>query len=386
MVLDRRSFLKAAGSAATLAGLPATVRAAAPKSLKISRIETWKVIVPMRPGTTVSLDFGPSLDIRLRDFDKVPKFIIRLTGENGVTGVGETGRGEADASLARNVKALEGKDALAVPLGEPSLGLPDGSTADAFEMAIYDLLGKTLGVRACDMLGGCRQEKVAVTYWTGQRTEPDLMKVCETAKRGGYEHLKFKGRKGDPIVPLLAAVHRNFPDLSLTVDFNQSYKDLAGFLPVARALDQGYKLVIEDPIPANLDWWAQLRQRTSIPYALTSANARQMMQAIKMNAIDVFNLGGNMRLFQRLCTIAEAADIPVWHGSGVELGIRDMSFVHAAAATVSCTIASDTLSFLRENDLIGGTFQPKHGYIEVPKKPGLGVELDEAAVKRYRVS
>jgi muconate cycloisomerase len=384
-MLTRRSFLQTAPVLA-LAGAPAPVSAAAPKSLKISRIETWKVIVPMRPGTTVSLDFGPTLDIRLRDFDKVPKFIIRLTGENGVSGVGETGRGESASRLASNVKALQGKDALSVPLGEPSLGLPDATTADAFEMAIYDLLGKTLGVRVCDMLGGCRQEKVAVTYWTGQRTEADLMKVCEMAKAQGYAHLKFKARKGDPIVSLLATVHRNFPDLSLTVDFNQSYKDLAGFLPVARGLDQGYKLVIEDPIPPNLDWWSQLRHRTAIPFALTTGNPRQMMQAIKMNAVDVFNLGGDMRTFARLCTIAEAADIPVWHGSGVELGIRDMSFVHAAAATVSCTIPSDTLSFLRENDLIGGAFRPKDGYIDVPKKPGLGVELDEEALKRYRAS
>ncbi len=360
--------------------------AAAPNSLKISRIETWKVIVPMKPGTTVSLDFGPSLDIRLRDFDKVPKFILRLTAENGVTGIGETGRGEGEANLARNVAFLKGKDALALDLGAANLGLPDSSTADAFEIALYDLLGKTLGLRVCDLLGGCRQDKIAATYWTGQRTERDLMEVCEKAKRGGYGHLKFKARKGDPIAKLLAAVNRNYPDLELTVDFNQSYRELAGFLPVAKSLDQGYHLVIEDPIPPNLDQWTQLRQRTSIPYALTTANPRHMMEAIKGEAIDVFNLGGDMRTFARCCAVAEGANIPVWHGSGVELGIRDMSFVHAAAATKSCTIASDTLSFLRENDLVGGAFTPKGGYIEVPRKPGLGVELDEAAVNRYRAA
>ncbi len=366
--------------------LPAVAMAAPPKSLKISRIETWKVKVPMRAGTTVSLDFGPSLDIRLRDFDKVPKFIVRLTGENGVTGIGETGRGELDQQLARNVRHLEGRDALSLDLGAPNLGLPDGGTADTFEMAVYDLLGKTLGLRVCDLLGGCRQDKIAVTYWAGQRTEPDLMAVCQRAKEQGFSHLKFKARKGDPIQRLLATVHKNHPDLELTVDFNQSYRDLASFLPVAKSLDHGYHLVIEDPIPPNIDQWAQLRQRTAIPYALTSSSPAQMMQAIKMNAVDVFNLGGDMRTFARICNLAEAASIPVWHGSGVELGIRDMSFVHAAAATRACTIPSDTLSFLRENDLIGGAFKPKGGFIDVPPKPGLGIELDEDAVKRYRVA
>jgi len=382
MRFDRRTFLQSA----PLALLTAPAAAAPPKSLRISRIETWKVIVPMRPGTTVSLDFGPSLDIRLRDFDKVPKFIIRLTGENGVTGLGETGRGERAAALDSNVRYLTGKDALQLDLGRSHLGLPDGSTADAFEMAVYDLMGKTLGLRVCDMLGGCRQKQVAVTYWTGQRTEPDLLAVCRRAQEQGYHHLKFKGRKGDPIAKLLALVNKHHPDLELTVDFNQSFHDLASFLPIAKALDQGYHLVIEDPIPPNLDWWAQMRQRTAIPYALTTSNPATMNQAIKANAADVFNLGGDMRHFVRVCAVAESAGIPVWHGSGVELGIRDMSFVHAAAATASCTIPSDTLSFLRESDLIGGAFAPRNGMITVPDKPGLGIELDEAAVKRFQVA
>jgi L-alanine-DL-glutamate epimerase-like enolase superfamily enzyme len=69
----------------------------------------------------------------------------------------------------------------------------------------------------------------------------------------------------------------------------------------------------------------------------------------------------------------------------VELGIRDMSFVHAAAATRSCTIPSDTLCYLRQSDLLATPFRVEKGYITVPNTPGLGVSLDEAALKKYRV-
>jgi muconate cycloisomerase len=84
--------------------------------------------------------------------------------------------------------------------------------------------------------------------------------------------------------------------------------------------------------------------------------------------------------------VAEAAGIPAWHGSGVEMGIRDMSFIHAAAATTACTVPSDTLCYLRQHDLLAQPFRVVNGFIDVPDKPGLGVELDEDAVKRYRVA
>jgi muconate cycloisomerase len=110
-----------------------------------------------------------------------------------------------------------------------------------------------------------------------------------------------------------------------------------------------------------------------------------MYEAIRSEACDVLNLGGTMRDFVRNCYVAELAGIPVWHGSGAELGIRDMAFIQAAAATKACTVPSDTICFLRESDLLATPFTVKNGYITVPKSPGLGIELDEAALKRYRV-
>jgi len=142
--------------------------------------------------------------------------------------------------------------------------------------------------------------------------------------------------------------------------------------------------VVEDPVPKRLDWFGEIRRRVSTPLALTPQGAGQMYEAIRAGACDVLNLGGSMRKFVRNCYVAELAGIPVWHGSGAELGIRDMSFIHAAAATRAGTIPSDTICFLRESDLLAEPFQVENGYITVPQKPGLGIELDEDAVKRFR--
>ena len=368
MPMQRRLFL------ASLFG--AAARAA---SVKIERVELIQVVVRMKPGVVYSPDFGPTLDQRLVVFDTYPKFLIKLYADNGMVGLGETAREVSAAAAQRNADFIKGKR-----MEELDNNLPERSTADGFEIAMFDLMGKSSGLPVCALLGGRLQSKVAVSYWTAQRTFDDLVKVGETAVAKGFRNLKFKARLGDPIEKQMAAVTKASPHLNFIVDFNSSYPDLASFLPVAKRLE-GYNLTIEDPFPKRLDWFRQLRQRTTIPLALTPTGPEQLFEAIKTDSVDIFNLGGNMREFVRLASVAEMAGIPCWHGSGVELGIRDMSFIHAAAATRSCTIGSDTLSYLRQHSLITPPFEPVNGYLEVPTKPGLGVELDEDAVKRFRV-
>jgi len=374
--MTRRSAVGAVAGAFTAAW--------AQSRLRIEKVDHHKVVVPMKKGTAVSLDY-PNLDRRLAEFDRYPKFILEIHASNGMTGIGETARQVPEESVRANAAHLRGRGLGDIDLGRESLGLPDPRTADAFEMAIYDLMGKTLGVPVCDLLGGRKQDKVAVSYWTGQRTIPDLLMVGRRAVELGFKNLKFKGRFGDPIVDQLDAVAKECPGLSFIIDFNSSYPDPGSFLPVAHRM-QGYNVTIEDPVPKRLDWFHQLRDRLTIPFALTPSGPQQMFEAIRTGAVDVFNLGGDMRTFARMCHTAELGGIPAWHGSGAELGVRDMSFVHAAAATRACTIPSDTICFLRESDLLAQPFRVKDGFVDVPRSPGLGVDLDRDALKRFTVA
>jgi muconate cycloisomerase len=358
---------------------------AAAKSIRIERVETLKVVVPMKPGTVLSENYERIPEIRISwDFDSVPKYILRLHASNGSIGLGETGRGNFDAALAANSAFLKDRDILSLDFSDPAMGLPQSATSEGFEIAIYDLLGKALGVPIHTLLGGRFQDKIAVTYWTGQRNEADLVAIARKAVELGFKHLKFKAQKYDPVVQLARAVDKAAPDLEMGVDFNSSYPDLSSFLPVAKRLED-FRLSYEDPIPRRLDWFRELRRRVSVPLALTPESVADVWQAIREEACDVFNLGFTLRDFVKASFLAEAAGIPVWHGSGVELGLRDISFIHAAAATRSCTFPSDTICFLRQSDLLATPFKVIDGYIEVPRGPGLGVEMDEDSVKHYQV-
>jgi len=376
--ITRRRLLGLLGGAAW------ALETRAAQTVRIERVEIFKVVVPMKPGVAVSENY-PNLDRRLAEFDKLPKFILKLHASNGAIALGETAREVPQASVETNAKWLTGRLLGEIDLAKSALGLPDGRTADGFEIALFDLLGKIAGMPCCALLGGRQQNRVAVSYWTGQRTDDDLAMVARRAVEGGFHTLKFKARFGDPIDKQMAIAAKAGPGLNFIVDFNSSYPDLASFLPIAHRL-QGFNLIIEDPVPKRLDWFRQLRQRVNIPFALTPSGLAQVFEAARTESVDVFNLGGNMRDFVRAGQVAELAGIPAWHGSGVELGIRDMSFIHAAAATKSCTIGSDTLCYLRQHDLLAKPFKVANGFIEVPTAPGLGVDLDEEAVKRFRVA
>jgi len=383
MRVRRRDVFSSLFAAALPAAAQTTQPAAAAAKLRFEQITNTPVIVPMKKGTVYTPDFGPTLDQRLVDFPKYPKFIIEIQASGGLSGIGESSREVPLASIRANAEWLKGKTIADLDFAKPSLGMPSGNTADAFEIAIYDILGKHLGLPVCALLGGCHQSKVAISYWTGQRTTKDMLEVCRKAVEGGFHNLKFKARKGENPKPLLEAAVKVAPGLTYIIDFNSSYADVAAFVNMASPLRE-FPLIIEDPVTKRLDWFKEIREKTKIPIALTPSNIQQAFEAVRTQSADVLNNSTGSREFVKMGFLAELAGMRMWHGSGVELGVRDMWFVHKAAATKSCTIGSDMLSYLREHDLLAQRFTPRQGFVEVPRTPGLGVDLDAAAVKHYR--
>ena len=136
----------------------------------------------------------------------------------------------------------------------------------------------------------------------------------------------------------------------------------------------------------NLDWYHMFRQHGIVPVALHLGAPSDIINAIKAEAVDYLNLGGSMVQFVRNAAIAHAAGIPCWHGSGVDLGIMELSYLHAAAAARNCILGSDFVgSWTRVDDLVKEGLQFEDGYAIVPQKPGLGCELDLEAIERYRI-
>ena len=367
-----------------LAGLAALPLNAAGRSerLTITRIDLHKVVVPMKEDSTTDPETAES-----SRFDLVPKIILEVHSDSGLVGIGETGRGEDEAAVARNAAALQGRNALDVNLTR--LDLPARAGYAAFEMALYDLVGKALQWPVYKLLGGLAQRKVLVGYWTGRRTPRGMIRVAERAVAGKFTSVKTKCKQGDPVVETAEILAKHAPGIKYIVDPNTRFNSYADFLKVAKPLDAiGNCLVFEDPFnKSDYEGYRNLRKQVKTHVALHLGDPKAMIRAIQEDACSVFNTGGNpgMSSFVANAYLAGAAGRPVWHGSGNDCGIVDASYLHSCAAAGNCTLPSDILSFLREDDLIVEPIPIKDSYATVSDRPGLGVDLDKDAIQRYRV-
>ena len=110
------------------------------------------------------------------------------------------------------------------------------------------------------------------------------------------------------------------------------------------------------------------------------------VQALQSAAVDGFNFNGGLARFKQLDAIADAAQLPCWHGSEVDLGILEAAYLHAAAAAPSCRWPSDVFGrLIREHDLLMEALPLEPPHMRLPEGHGLGVEVDPNALREYRV-
>ena len=363
--------------------------------MRVKEIEIFEVIVPVNIEAVYSEEYltGPySAPEEKPPFYEIPKYIFKVYTSDGLVGFGESLRGISIESVREGVRGLKGVEIDDLNLNDLPI---NEDLYVGLEAAIFDIVGKQHGMPVYKLLGGAYRKSVYVNFWTHRRTPEDLAKRAIIAKNKGFDGMKIKCKLGDPMVERAKAVEEAVgPDFYLILDPNERFYNPAETIKLMRKLERFNILLLESPVPQwNLDWYALLRRKLDVPIAIhvsqTSPRAKgkyQVIEAIKKEAIDYLNISGGLVEFVKLAAIAEAAGIQVWHGSGVDLGILDASYVHAAAATPNCTLPSDIVgNFIREDDLIKEPLKFEGGRVKVPDKPGLGVELDEKALERYTV-
>ena len=364
----------------------------------ITCVDIWTVVVPTIPGRVHSPEW-----VAETGWDQVPKHIIRLNTDTELTGVGETGRGVELADVQQGARLLLGQDPEAMCLrdiyapgqgrvldgeerGVPACG--QGPAYQAYEMAVLDLVGKARGVPVHALLGGAVRSRVRADYWMGHQTPEDGKRSVERAVSQGFKGVKIKCKIEEPMVARLQAMRDVAgPEFKVTVDPNERFHTAAQAIDLAQQLvSVGNVEVFEDPIPkSDIEGFIQIHEALEWPLAMHLGSGDMMLKALQAGCVDCFNLGSGPVKMPDLAHIASAADMPCWHGSGNDLGIIDTSYIHAAALAPNCTMASDFVgSWTREDDLIVEPIEFADGYTATPEQPGLGCELDLAALPRYQ--
>lgn len=357
--------------------------------MKITKIETFRVRVPLHPVSWHSANIegwsGAWWDL--------PIVLLRMTADSGLSGLGEAPKGVAESTVRQYAPLFTGQDPFDLnwqhlPIGD-IWGQASGAY-QAYEMALYDLVGKALELPVCQLLGGAYRDRVRGSLCSGQMWPDDAARRARLAVELGIDVLKMKAAVGDPVVERFSAINKAVGTaVKVTVDAVQRLQHPTHVLGIARGLEPYLDNIecFEDPVArSNLDWYVLLREKLDFPLALHLSSHQDVINAVKREACDYLNLGRSLNSFKQSTAIAGAAGMPVWHGSGVGLGISEASYLHACAAAKAATLSSDIVGeLIRVDDLVVRPLEFDDGYFKVPQEPGLGVELDEEALERFGI-
>jgi muconate cycloisomerase len=369
----------------------------------IVRLDFEEVIVPTHPGVINS----PSLNKPLHmlpvggkqawsvQFDELPKLIMRMTLKDGTVGISEFYRDHNWATIEGVSNLLLGQSIAEMPLQDLPIALC--REYDGFECAIWDAYAKSLGVPLHRLLGGAIRNHVKISAWSSHRTVEEIGPWVQEYHRQGFDCIKFKCDLDDDVVAWCEKIKEHAPGMKVIFDPNQRWENSGSARPIIRGLERvGNVLLLEDPIQRwMIQDYANLRQFSSIPIALhvslpyvfQGQRPYEAVNAIAHGAVDGFNFNGGLAKFKALADLASMAGLHCWHGSEVDLGILEAMYVHQAAAAASCIWPSDIFGrMIRSHDLLKIPLAIEPPHIRVPEGPGLGIELDEDAIRRFKVS
>ena len=353
--------------------------------MRIDRIEWWEVNQFVHQEMVNSPEYAATHE----RWDLVPKFIVRLRTDDGFHGVGETSRGAKRDSVEASGRALVGLDPLGINLRQIPLGDSPGLAYKAMEVAVHDLVGRIRGMSLSQLLGGSCRDQVVASYWAGLQNPEYSVAAAERARDGGHGCMKIKVMHGMDVVGRLESMLKVAPDLHFIVDAMARYDDLGQVRELSRRLADLQVICIEDPLPKDrFDWWKALREEEPTKIALHMGSMTQLLAALEADAVDILNCsGGTLWEWVNMVGTAGAAGKPCWHGSGVDLGILDLSYIHVCSVAPNATIPHDILSDqLHVDDFVVEMPRREGEHVDVPTTPGLGGELDMDAVREYLIS
>ena len=361
--------------------------------------------------------------------------IVEIVTEDHISGISEIpGNAATDAALQSAGEMIIGKDPFKLNeirqmlehkfrkehAGERGLTPWDQRKLvhifSAIEVACLDIIGKIVGRPVVDLLGGKMRDRVPfaaylfykvkgaggklafetdanATGWATARQaaaltpEEIVIQAKAMCHEFGFKSLKLKGGVFEPGLEADAmfALYEAFgPDVPLRIDPNAVWE-------LKTALEYGRKLepiieYMEDPVRGQENM-AIVKKQLNVPLAtnMCTTSFDDIPNSIAVQSEDIIlsdhHFWGGLRASMSLAAICETFGRDLSMHSNSHLGISLAAMVHLGAALPDLKYALDTHYPWQSDEVItGGRFTFEDGSVEVPKAPGLGVELDRNAL------
>ncbi len=334
---------------------------------------------------------------------------VKVSTDGGIVGWGECSVGmESIKAVVEELGAtLVGKDPFRIEEHWQSLyhihhnvrgGVLHTAAISGIEIALWDIKGKAFNLPVYEMLGGAMRDKIwGYGRFDGETPEKAVERALSQIGEG------FSALKGDPFghqgifttpeserdaIAKVAAVRKAVGDnVELMVEVHGRLNP-AEAIRIGKALEEYRPFWYEEPVPPqNVDAMLKVSQAVGIPLATgerlyTKWDFRQLIekQAVDVVQPDTCHAGGILEL-KKIAAMAEAYYIGFAPHNPYG-PVNTMAALHVVATTPNFVIQegghADYDILLREPFP-----KQKAGYFDLPKGPGLGIELDEKALGKY---
>lgn len=264
----------------------------------------------------------------------------------------------------------------------------------ALDMALLDIQGKALGRPAYDLLGGCVRERVELSMSLSIGPAETVVKQARGLVDAGFGTLKVKAARAADLEVVHLLRRELGPEVKLRVDLNMACASAKEALRLIGDVAPAGVISVEQPLaPHDLEGMAFLREHSEIPIMADESvwGPDDAWEVIRRGAADIVNVyvsesGGPtpMRQTMDLCALA---GVGVAVGSMPELGIGTSAAAHAAFSAPRLDHPSDVAGHLyHADDVVTHSLRVENGHLLPPGGPGLGVELDDDKLHRYRLA
>ncbi|GAB6085889.1 galactonate dehydratase [Alkaliphilus crotonatoxidans] len=273
------------------------------------------------------------------------------------------------------------------------------------EMALWDIKGKFYNIPVYEFLGGAARDRIMVYSWIGGDRPAEVVKEALDRKNRGFQAIKMNAteelhyidsfKKIQAVVERVASIREAVGyDLNIGVDFHgRVHKAMAKVL--AKELEP-YKLMFleEVVLPENEEAFREVAKYTSTPLATGERlyTRWEFKNILKDGVIDIIQpdlaLTGGILEGRKIAAMAEAFDVavaphapygPIALAATLQMDVCTPNvFIQEQSLGIHYNKGFDLLDFIKNKEI----FQYKDGYVKIPTKPGLGIDIDEEFVEK----
>ena len=277
------------------------------------------------------------------------------------------------------------------------------SAISGIDQALWDIKGKVFGVPVYQLLGGKCREKMKVYSWIGGDRPSDVGAAAKEKKDAGFTAIKMNATeelqivdaydKIDAVLERVAAIRESCGKyFGIAIDFHgRVHKPMAKIL--AKKLEEFDPMFIEEPVLCeNMEYFKEIAASCNIPIAtgerlFSKWDYKRLFAAGGIDIIqpDLSHAGGITEV-KKIAAMAEAHDValaphcplgPIALAACLQVdAVSYNAFIQEQSIGIHYNVGKSVLDYVKN----GGDFAFTDGCVDLPKLPGLGVEVNRELV------